>query len=122
MPRESKSQKRTVKRVMHEFKHGELRSPASKIKSRRQAVAIALSEAGESRNKSRAENRRNRARVKSNERRGKTGRTAAEGRSRRRTKSRTDRTRAELYAEARRRKIPGRSQMNKAALARALAR
>ena len=35
---------------MHEFKHGELRSGTSeqKVKSRRQAVAIALSEAGAS--------------------------------------------------------------------------
>ena len=47
-PRESEPQKETVERVMHEFKHGELRSGGSgqKLKSRRQAVAIALSEAG----------------------------------------------------------------------------
>src|SRR5215467_7263062 len=47
-PRESEPQKETVERVMHEFKHGELRSGTSgqKVKNRKQAVAIALSEAG----------------------------------------------------------------------------
>ena len=49
-PRESEPQKETVERVMHEFKHGELRSGTSgqKVKNLKQAVAIALSEAGES--------------------------------------------------------------------------
>ena len=48
--RKSEPQKKTVERVMHEFKHGELRSGTSgqKVKSRKQAVAIALSEAGAS--------------------------------------------------------------------------
>ena len=47
-PRESEPQKETVERVIHEYKHGELRSGMSgqKVKSHRQAVAIALSEAG----------------------------------------------------------------------------
>ena len=37
--RESEPQKKTVERVMHEFKHGELRSGTSgqKVKSRKQA-------------------------------------------------------------------------------------
>ena len=121
MPRQSRSQTKTVGRVMHEYKHGELKSRAGKIKNRKQAVAIALSEAGASRNKSPMENRRNRARTRSNERRGKTGRAASQ-RGSRRTNASKGRTRAELYAEARRRKIPGRSHMNKAALARALGR
>ena len=49
-PRESEPQKETVERVMHEFKHGELRSGTSgqKVKNRKQAVAIALSEARKS--------------------------------------------------------------------------
>ena len=35
-----------VKKVMHEFKHGELKSgKGGKVKSRKQAVAIGLSEA-----------------------------------------------------------------------------
>ena len=41
-----------VKKVMHEYKHGELKSgrggKGGKVKSRKQAVAIALSEARES--------------------------------------------------------------------------
>ena len=39
--------RRTVKKVMHERKHGALRSGGSKkkVKSRKQAIAIALSEA-----------------------------------------------------------------------------
>jgi hypothetical protein len=49
MPKETESQKRTIERVMHEYKHGELKSgaegKAGKVRSRRQAVAIALSEA-----------------------------------------------------------------------------
>jgi hypothetical protein len=39
-----------VKKVMHEYKHGTLKSgrSAKKVKSRKQAVAIALSEARQS--------------------------------------------------------------------------
>jgi hypothetical protein len=50
MPKESPSQQRKVKKVMHEYKHGELKSGGRgksrpKVKSRKQAIAIALSEA-----------------------------------------------------------------------------
>jgi hypothetical protein len=51
MPRKddktSRTTARTMERVMHEFKEGELKSGASgrPVKSRRQAVAIGLSEA-----------------------------------------------------------------------------
>src|SRR5580692_8341756 len=57
-PRESEPQKETVERVMHEFKHGELRSATSgqKVKNRKQAIAIALSEAGESNQQTPKEN------------------------------------------------------------------
>ncbi len=45
----SPRQRRTTGRVMHEFKHGELKSgrggKGGKVKSRKQAIAIALSEA-----------------------------------------------------------------------------
>ncbi len=55
MARTTKSQRKTVGRVMHEYAHGELKSgprgKAGKVKSRKQAVAIALSEAGASRNR-----------------------------------------------------------------------
>lgn len=47
----SPRQKRKVKRVMHEFKHGELkagRGRRGRVKSRRQAIAIAMSESGQS--------------------------------------------------------------------------
>ena len=46
MARQSRPQKKTVKRVMHEYKHGELKtSRGKKVKSRKQAIAIGLSEA-----------------------------------------------------------------------------
>jgi hypothetical protein len=50
MAKESSSQKKKVKKVMHEYKHGELKSgkkgKGGKVKSRKQAVAIAMHEAG----------------------------------------------------------------------------
>lgn len=102
---QSDEQKKTVRRVMHEFKHGELeRSRGGKVKSRRQAVAIALHEAGASKYESPQKNRENLRRTKSREQHGATG--AA--------------TRQELYAEARRRNLPGRSRMSKSQLERAL--
>ncbi len=54
----SPRQKRKVKRVMHEFKEGELkagRGRRGKVKSRRQAVAIAMSESGQSRQRAKRE-------------------------------------------------------------------
>ena len=49
MPKESAAQQRKVKKVMHEYKHGELKSSSgAKVKSRKQAIAIGLSEAGAS--------------------------------------------------------------------------
>ena len=70
--RESEPQKETVERVMHEFKHGELRSGTSgqKVKSRKQAVAIALSEAGASNQHTPKENEEHLRRTKAKERRG----------------------------------------------------
>src|SRR6266446_10224443 len=50
----SPRQKRKVKKVMHEFKKGQLKSGRGrrgKVKSRRQAIAIAMSESGQSRNR-----------------------------------------------------------------------
>ena len=52
MAKETKAQKDKVERVMHEFKEGDLKSGSgAKVKSRKQAVAIALSEAGVSNKK-----------------------------------------------------------------------
>lgn len=47
----SARQKRKVKKVMHEFKHGELkagRGRRGKVKNPKQAIAIAMSESGQS--------------------------------------------------------------------------
>ena len=121
------AQTETVERVMHEFKHGELKTARGqrKVKNRKQAIAIALHEAGASKFESPRKNARNLRRTKTKERRGETYRDEAEGRGAAR-KSRAGNgkqpTRAELYAEAKRRDIPNRSRMNKAQLQRALHR
>lgn len=57
----STRQKRKVKKVMHEYKHGQLKSGGGrrgKVKSRRQAIAIAMSESGQSRNRSKRKTRK----------------------------------------------------------------
>jgi len=83
--RTSPRQRKTTGRVMHEFAHGELRSgrggKGGKVKSRRQAIAIALKEAGASKYESESENRRNLARTKHKEARGETYQQEREGRS-----------------------------------------
>jgi hypothetical protein len=112
---QSKAQKETVSRVMHEFKHGELEtSTGQKVQNPKQAIAIGLREAGASRYESKEKNRENLRRTKARERRGATAKST----SRRRDDGQI--TRAELYAEAKRRDIPGRSKMNKSELQRAL--
>src|SRR5215469_16652110 len=109
---QSKAQKETIGRVMHEFKHGELESGSGrKVRNPRQAIAVGLREAGASRYESKEKNRKNLRRTKARERRGATEKDRSEGQ---------DQTRAELYAEARRRNIPGRSKMSKTELERAL--
>src|SRR5262245_11456505 len=81
----SPSQRKSTGRVMHEFKHGELKSgrggKGGKVKSRRQAVAIALKEAGASKYESASENRSNLARTKHKEARGETSQQEREGKS-----------------------------------------
>lgn len=73
MARQSKAQQDTIERVMHEFKEGELEtSGGRKVKDRKQAIAIALHEAGASNQESPAENRKNLARTKRRERSAKT--------------------------------------------------
>ncbi len=85
MPTTSPRQRKTMGRVMHEFKHGELKSgaggKAGKVQSRRQAIAIALNEAGASKYKSERENRKNLARTEGKEARGKTYQQEREGKS-----------------------------------------
>jgi len=85
MPQTSPGQRKTTGRVMHEFKHGELKSGPSgkggKVKSRRQAIAIALKEAGASKYESKSENRRNLAHTKRKEAHGETYQQEREGKS-----------------------------------------
>jgi hypothetical protein len=130
MARQSKPQKQTVSRVMHEFKHGELRvrGKGPKVKSRRQAVAIALHESGSTNQESAAKNKHNLRRTKAKERKGDTGEARREGKRAQNRTLRTatasrathGKTKAALYAEAKRRNISGRSTMSKAELAKAL--
>ena len=57
---QSKAQKETVSRVMHEFKHGELEtSRGRKVRNPKQAIAIGLREAGASKYESKKKNREN---------------------------------------------------------------
>jgi len=83
MPKESGAQKKTVERVMHEYKHKELKSGkkghGGKVKNRKQAVAIALHEAGASKYESKAKNKSNLKKTKTKERAGKTAKQRKEG-------------------------------------------
>ncbi len=85
MAKESMAQRKTTGRVMHEFAHGELKSgPAGKggkVKSRKQAIAIALHEAGDSKYESKAKNRKDLAKTKRKEAAGRTAQQEKEGKS-----------------------------------------
>jgi hypothetical protein len=49
------TRKRKVKKVIHEYKEGKLKSGSGrKVKSRKQAVAIAMSESGQSKRRKKA--------------------------------------------------------------------
>jgi len=144
---QSKAQKDTVERVMHEYKHGELRAAGKgpKVKSRKQAVAIALHEAGASKYESPKENKENLKKTKAKERRGETAKDETEGKPPRAKSSEANpskssssragssgaksgraqasnggKSKAALYSEAKRRDIPGRSKMSKDQLEKAL--
>ena len=136
MAKQTRSQQKKVSRVMHEYKHGELKSSTGgKVKKRKQAIAIALSEAGASRKQSPAQKKRAQRRTSERETKGRTAQARREGRSSsarssasRSAKttrspsasSRGGKTKGELLAEARRRDIPGRSRMSKSQLAKAV--
>ena len=81
----SPAQRKTLGRVIHEYAHGELKSGRSgkggKVKSRRQAIAIALKEAGASKDESPSKNRRNLAKSKRKEATGRTYQQEREGKS-----------------------------------------
>lgn len=110
MAKQSMKQGEIVERVMHEYAHGELKTNGGKVKDRKQAIAIALSEAGESNRVSPAENRKRLRKTAARERQGATARTRTEG----------EPTKAALYAEAKKKDVAGRSKMSKAELARAV--
>ena len=154
MAKSTPRQRRTEGRVMHEFKHGELKSgrggKGGKVKSRRQAIAIALSEAGASKYDSKREQRHNRARSSAKEARGRTGQQEREGKRHIGARGKRESTRAEggknarhrttagkraarsrvrggptkqeLYKKAQKRDIPNRSKMTKTQLENALKR
>jgi hypothetical protein len=86
MAKTSMSQRKTMGRVMHEYRHGELRSgpggKAGKVKNPRQAIAIALKEAGASKLESKRDNKRNLARSKRKEATGLTSQQEREGKAR----------------------------------------
>src|SRR5215210_9509927 len=115
MAKQSKAQKDTVERVMHEFKEGELRIRGGrKVRNPKQAIAIALQEAGASNQESPKKNRQNLRKTKAKERRGETGQARKAGSSARKTSGgKGDQTRADLYEQAKRRDIAGRSRMSK---------
>jgi hypothetical protein len=113
MARQTKRQKEIVERVMHEFKHGDLKSGSGrKVRNPKQAIAIGLNEAGASNQQSPSENRRRERQTSSRKAAGGSAGQQGEGRP----------TRDSLYAEARKRNIPGRSKMSKAELEQALGR
>jgi hypothetical protein len=55
MPMPSTAKNRKVKKVIHEYKRGKLKSGSGrKVKSRKQAIAIAMSESGQSKRRKKA--------------------------------------------------------------------
>ena len=85
MAKASTGQRKTEGRVMHEFKHGELKSgprgKGGKVKSRKQAIAIALHEAGASKYDTPAKQKKSLATSKRKESKGETGQQEREGKS-----------------------------------------
>ncbi|MBY0295333.1 MAG: hypothetical protein K2X71_04725 [Methylobacterium sp.] len=106
MPRTTDAQKATIARVMHAYKEGELdQRNGAPVQNPKQAIAIALREAGASNQETPAQNRATFRRTRAKER-----------------ETRAEATRAALYAEAKRRNIPGRSRMSRGELEQALNR
>jgi hypothetical protein len=99
MAQTSPRQRKTTGRVMHEFAHGELRcgrgGKGGKVKSRRQALAIVLEEAGASRCESADVNRRNLAKTERREAHGETYQQETEGKSHVGARGRRENSRAQ---------------------------
>lgn len=109
------------------------RGNGPKVKNPKQAVAIALHEAGATNRESPKKNRRNFQRTKAKEARGQTAQAESEGKNaqertlkgatdRGRTGATEDQTKKALYAMAQKQHIAGRSKMSKADLERAVRR
>ena len=85
MPKTTPRQRKTIGRVMHEYEHGELKSgqggKAGEVKSRKQAIAIALNESGASEYNSESKNRTSEARTERKEARGETYQQETEDRN-----------------------------------------
>ena len=95
MPKTSPRQRKTTGRVMHEFKHSELKSGrGGKVKQRKQAIAIALHEAGASKYDSKSERKRVFAKTKRKEAKGETSQQEKEGVSHVGAKGRRESSRA----------------------------
>lgn len=125
MAEQSKEQQETVGRVMHEFKHGELKTIAGKtVTNPKQAIAIGLREAGASKYESDEKNEENLKQTKQRERRGETAKAEAEGggegSGKAASTSKSEKTKGELYEEAKAKDVPGRSTMSKQELAKAV--
>jgi hypothetical protein len=146
MPKESPEQRKVVGRVMHEFAHGELKSgpggKAGKVKNPKQAIAIALHEAGASKYESKEENKESLAKTERKQAEGKTYQQEAEGkshvgasgrrestpamggenatRSTKRGSGAAGSTKKALYERAKSEGIEGRSKMSKQQLENAL--
>lgn len=125
MAEQSKEQQETVGRVMHEFKHHELKTSAGKkVTNPKQAIAIGLREAGASKDESDEKNEENLKRTKQRERSGQTAKAEAEGSGKDSGKaasaSKSEKTKSDLYEEAKAKDVPGRSTMSKQELAKAV--
>jgi Family of unknown function (DUF6496) len=119
MAKQSPTQKSTVERVMHEFKHGELdQRNGKRVKNPKQAIAIALHEAGASNQEDTKTNKRNLAHTKRKEHAGKTARDQQEGKGNKAASGAE--SKSALYEQAKRKNVAGRSKMSKAELARAV--
>ena len=98
MARASTGKRRTAGRVMHEFKHGELKKGrggrGGKVKGRKQAIAIALHESGQSKYDTKAERKRSYRKSKRKEATGRTGQQEREGRARVGARGKRESTRA----------------------------
>lgn len=106
MARTTPAQKHTIERVMHEFKEGELEQRSGRrVTNPKQAIAIALREAGASNQETPEQNRSTFRRTRHKER-----------------ETRAQASRADLYEEAKHRNIKGRSRMSRSELEQALNR